>query len=531
MTHQWAAAPAPRHQMLMFSQSLDDAIAPDHAVRALDRVLSRMDWGDWEKRYDGRRGQPPIHPRLVAGAILYGLIKGLQSTRALEDATQNRLDFMWFLERRTIDHSTFADFRKRFKAELKGLNQRISREICRDAANALLELVIDGTRIRANSDRHGARTGAGLERLMGAVERELNEKLERLRDEAGELDLKKADAESLRKEVENLRGRMGQYEKALAVARKRDEAKRKNEGKKCHGVRVPVTDPDSMLAPNKEGGFAPNYTPVVAVDRATGAIIMGDVVEEANEGAAVALAVEAAADLSETKPARIVADTSFATGGNLEFLEGENIEAYMPTGTDFRPSNPANRPDPTQAVAPELWDRLPRHGGLLARSAFVFDEEKNQYYCPLGQPMRKTVKSGGKDIRYACSGKADCPLAGQCVKGQAQRRTIRRDEYQSLRDQVGRRMAGEEGRAIYKKRAPVVEGVFGVIKSAMRIRRFLLRGLANVRTEWAWICAALNLKKLLRLAGTAASGAARQQEAIASRVAGFAGEIAAGVAA
>ena len=45
----------------------------------------------------------------------------------------------------------------------------------------------------------------------------------------------------------------------------------------------------------------------------------------------------------------------------------------------------------------------------------------------------------------------------------------------------------------------MVEGVFGVIKHAMGVRRFLLRGLEKVRAEWTWVCTAFNLKKLLRI--------------------------------
>ena len=70
---------------------------------------------------------------------------------------------------------------------------------------------------------------------------------------------------------------------------------------------------------------------------------------------------------------------------------------------------------------------------------------------------------------------------------------------------VGRRMATDEGRAIYRLRAPVVEGVFAEIKHGMGIRRFLLRGLKKVRLEWDWICGAFNLRLLLRLLRTSTS--------------------------
>jgi hypothetical protein len=37
--------------------------------------------------------------------------------------------------------------------------------------------------------------------------------------------------------------------------------------------RLPLTDPQSRVTPNKEGGFAPNYTPTATVDIDSGVIV------------------------------------------------------------------------------------------------------------------------------------------------------------------------------------------------------------------------------------------------------------------
>ncbi len=37
------------------------------------------------------------------------------------------------------------------------------------------------------------------------------------------------------------------------------------------------------------------------------------------------------------------------------------------------------------------------------------------------------------------------------------------------------------------------------MKACFDMRRFLLRGLEGVQTEWQWCCTAFNLKKLIRL--------------------------------
>jgi Transposase DDE domain len=60
---------------------------------------------------------------------------------------------------------------------------------------------------------------------------------------------------------------------------------------------------------------------------------------------------------------------------------------------------------------------------------------------------------------------------------------------------------GHEGP--YRLRKQLPEPVFGQIKQARGFRQFLLRGVENVRAEWALVCTAHNLLKLaarLRLA-------------------------------
>ena len=47
--------------------------------------------------------------------------------------------------------------------------------------------------------------------------------------------------------------------------------------------------------------------------------------------------------------------------------------------------------------------------------------------------------------------------------------------------------AEDESRAAYALRKQTVEPVFGIIKSVLGFRQFLLRGLDNVRHEWTLV--------------------------------------------
>jgi hypothetical protein len=61
------------------------------------------------------------------------------------------------------------------------------------------------------------------------------------------------------------------------------------------------------------------------------------------------------------------------------------------------------------------------------------------------------------------------------------------------------KLAGEEGRALYKLRQQTVEPVFGIIKAVLGFRSFSLRGLDQVAGEWDLVALAYNCKRLHKL--------------------------------
>jgi hypothetical protein len=61
------------------------------------------------------------------------------------------------------------------------------------------------------------------------------------------------------------------------------------------------------------------------------------------------------------------------------------------------------------------------------------------------------------------------------------------------------RLKTPAGKALYKLRQQTVEPVFGIIKSVMGFRQFLLRGLVKVSLEWELVCLAYNFRRLHRM--------------------------------
>jgi transposase len=71
----------------------------------------------------------------------------------------------------------------------------------------------------------------------------------------------------------------------------------------------------------------------------------------------------------------------------------------------------------------------------------------------------------------------------------------------TVKEKMAYRLKTKEGRAIYKKRKETVEPVFGIVKSALGFRQFLLRGLEKVAIEWDVVTLAYNFKRLHKLCG------------------------------
>lgn len=515
----WAPAPQNREQMVLFPQRLDEAVPPGHPVRLLDVILGQINWVKWESCYHGRLGQPPIHPRVLAGVLLYGLLVRIRSSRALEDALQVRLDFRWLAEGRTIDHTTLSEFRRKHPAELKDLFVQVGL-VARELGFLKLEtLAFDGTRVRANNRRTGTRTPAELLAMREALaaqfeELEAKAAAEDTRDdevfaaiERGELAKQRADLSR-------------QQEQVAAALAELERAEREGE---TPPKRVPLTDPESRLTPNKDGGFAPNYTPLATVDVDSGLIVSAEVIARTNEEQHLVAAIE---DVEgqfglETPPPTMLADGLMATGANLAALDERGVTLYSPIAIPDPTTNPAVRDDPTRPVRPEDWDRLPmkkvrvegKESRQLDKAAFVYDTQQNCYWCPVGRPLTyaKTtseVHQGERRFRDRYQGDpgacAGCPLRERCVQGGARQRQISREQHEGLREAHARRMATAEAKTQYARRRHPGERPFAMIKHHMGARRFLLRGLDRVRLEWRWLATAFNVRRLMNLIATRA---------------------------
>ena len=488
-----------RTQTLMFHPTLDDMIGEDHPARLFDEVLAACDWSSWEAHYELKVGQPAIHPRVVASAILYGMSRGLRSSRALEWACVNNLDFLWLVWGRRIDHSTFCGFRRQFGAELKTLFKQVLRLAMSMGLARLNEVALDGTKVKANSSRHARATAETIERRLAMLAPEI----ERMFAETESADGRQDDLYGeevtptrLPRELSSRLARKERLEKALEVARQRGA-----------DAKVPVADPESTVLPNKEGGFAPNYTPMTLVESHGGFIVGTEVLADGDEAGATVPMIDAVREDLDEKPERLLADGAFGGGENLAQLAQREVESYIPLQHRKAPGqNAADRGDPTRPVAEADWEKLPRRAqtGKLDRSAFVYDAQADCYYCPMGRVLKlhqAKDPDGSHDAAYRvyrCGSCEGCGLSAECIAGESGFRQVSRDVHEPLREEMDARMNTDEGRAVYRRRLWASETPNAVLKELMKLRRFLLRSLEAVRVEWLWAATAYNVWKLTR---------------------------------
>ena len=511
----WAKPGQDREQLVLFTQRLDDAIPDGHTVRLFDEILRQLDFSAWEAKFrDWGPGRPPIHPRVLAGVILYGLLTRIRSSRALEDALVMRIDFRWLAEGRTIDHTTLSEFRRQHGPQLQELFVQTVLVAQNLKLTSLERMAFDGTRIRANNARSAARTPERLKELRAELQQKFDEFAAA------------AEAEEARQEEQLIEGASPKLPDELADAKRRsrriekalEEIDRLESAGEKTPKRIPLTDPDSRITPNKDGGFAPNFTSVASVDVESGFIVTNDVIPGTNEDQHLAAAVDAMERDFGTKPKDVLADGLFPTGPNLEAMEERDVNFYSPVQTPVQTmeTNPAVRDDPTQPVPESQWPGLPtrtvgtqdgKKQKQLTKAAFVYDAEQNCYYCPQGEPLNyqrtTTEKTAGGERKHrqryeadaaAC---AECPLKSLCVKEGTANREVSRDQFDPHRERQAQRMAQAESQAIYAQRGAVCERPFAVIKQHFGARQFLLRGLDAVRVEWRWLTTAFNLQKLL----------------------------------
>lgn len=420
--------------------SLHEFVPPDHVAHFIrDLVRDELDLTAIMSSYDDERGFPPYHPGMMVALLLYAYTQGIYSSRRIARCCEERLDFMAVTAINRPDFRTISDFRKRHLSALADLFLQVLL-LCR--ATGLVHLghvSVDGTKLKANASRH---------RAMSYLR--------------------------MRQTEANLAAQIAGW---LESADQHDAADDAEHGS-CRGDEMPAWV----------------RTKQQRLDRI--------------RAAKAALEAEAKQELSAAAP-----DGPGPSSG---------MQAYGKPhrSADGGPPDRAQRnfTDPDSRILPTRDGFIAGYNGQLAVDAanqiivshrLVTNSGDVDGLIPLVDAARAAL--GRKPAEIS----ADNGFASEAnLEALAERRisayiACRRGRHREEPETTWRRLKKQPRmmamavkikrggyRSRYRLRKQVVEPVIGQIKQARSFRQFLLRGLDNVRSEWALLCTAHNLLKL-----------------------------------
>ena len=138
------------------------------------------------------------------------------------------------------------------------------------------------------------------------------------------------------------------------------------------------------------------------------------------------------------------------------------------------------------------------------KDRFVYDDSNDSYICPKDQRLRfaSYIQANTGRVRlYRTSGDVclSCPAFGECTIDRVHGRGIGIGPHDEILRRHRALMATDEAKQASRRRGHLIEPVFGILKEQMGMRRFLLRGVADVAAEWTLSATAFNLRTLWRI--------------------------------
>lgn len=386
--------------------------------------------------YEEERGFPPFHPVMMSALLLYAYCQGVYSSRRIAKACVERVDFMAVTGRSQPDFRTIAKFRKRHLTALAALFEQVLR-LCRHAGMVQLgHVALDGTKVKANASKRKAMSYGRMKETEPRLAMEVQGWFERADklDAEDDGELGERSGDELPEWVVNKEQRRQRIQAAMAQLERE------------------VPPPDDEPSPPTGGRPSPNDAPSTDVKPAD------------------------KAQLNFTDPQSKIMKTSDG------FIQGYNCQAAVDGEAQVIVAcDVVAQQNDTPQLVPML-DAIRRNLGRNPRELSA-----DSGYCsePNLRALRRRRVRGYvavKKERIKATQKPRRRAPPQGPLAVAMRRRIDRGGFRSR----------------YRLRKQIVEPVFGQIKSARQLARFSLRGLANVRGEWALLCTAHNLLKLAR---------------------------------
>src|SRR6202048_3853757 len=401
-----------RSQSTLFPAELEDYVAGDNPVRAVDAFVDGLDLG---KLGFGRvipleKGRPCYHPATLLKIYIYGYLNRVPSSRRLERECQRNIELVWLTGQLAPDFKTIADFRKD--------NGKAIREVCRTFVALCRELdllsvasvAIDGSKFKAVNARDKNFTKAKMKRRLERIE----ESIERYMAQLETAD-RRGDAVPEAKVV-RLKDKIVKLKEEVARLSTINAEMMKSEDKQ-----VSLTDPDarSMATSGKDTGIV-GYNVQIAVDTQHHLIVAHEVTNVGSDRHQLSNMAEQARTEMGVATLDAVADRGYYEGEEIKACEESGITVTLP------------KPQTSGAKA----------AGRFGKQDFIYVAADDVYRCPAGERLtyRYTNVEDGKALRrYWTSTCKTCALKAQCTTGPERR--ISRWEHEAVLEKVQDRVA------------------------------------------------------------------------------------------
>lgn len=441
--------PVDRQTDFLLPPSVQEWLPEGHLARYIVEVIEGLDLSELTRAYAGR-GSDAYHPAMLMALLIYGYATGTFSSRKLARATHDSLAFGYIACNQHPDHDTLATFRRRFGKEFESIFVQVLEVARENQLSRFGTVSLDGTKIHANASRHSALSYEHAEKIEAQLKAEVQELLA-LAESADQSNV--ADGMSIPEELARREDRLKAIEAAKEKIKARAEERHRREQAEYEAKLARRAEKEKTTG-KKPGGKPPQ--PPESGPRAEDQINLTD------------------------EESRIMP----CAGGGFE--QSDNAQAAVDTESMLiLASEVTQAPNDRQQMAPmvEKLQSLPAGLGqpeTLAADTGYYSEHNVNLCTNAGIEPLIAVKREGHHPHFSERFSEPEPLA----------------ENASPVEKMKHKLKTKAGKAIYAKRKQTVEPVFGIIKSVMGFRQFLLRGLEKVRTEWSLVCLAWNLKRM-----------------------------------
>ena len=448
-----------RETDFLFPPSVQGWLPNEHLARYIANVVESLDLSAMERAYAGR-GSDAYHPATLMSLLIYGYATGVFSSRQIERSTYDSIAFRYLACNRHPDHDTLAHFRRRFGGEFKSLFVQVLQIAQANRFSQFGRVSLDGTKMHANASRHSALSYGHAQKLELHLNNEVQELLA-LAEQADQGNVPEG------MNVPDEIARREDQLKAIAQAKATIEARAKERyerEKREYDATVKAREEKQAKTGKKARGKAP--TVPSETPRAQDQVNLTD--EESR------IMKVAAGGFEQCYNAQAMVDT----------------ESLLVVVADV--SQEAND---KQQIVPmlEQLDTLPEglnSPEVLLADAGYYSEANVDACCKAKIEPLIAVGREGHHENWKTRFGEPAPLVADATRVETMRH----------------RLKTRAGKKEYALRKQTVEPVFGIIKSVMKFRQFMLRGLKPVRTEWTLVCLAWNLKRMAVLRPEFAGG-------------------------